>query len=302
MFQLLTVGNITVDLYFKGKTLPMKDKLFQLACGSKYIAEEFHEGLGGGAANVAIGASNQGLNCAVLAKVGENVFKQIVLQKLVNKRISTEFLIYDRKFKNISSIFLSPGGERSLVHFTTPHTSFDLSDLQKQSMLKYSSIYFSHLSGVSFEEKLSLVSFFKKNGKRILLNIGIDDARLPKRKIHAYIQHADTLILNRREFATLVGKQPARLNLEKNVAEYIKFKEKLLVITDGSHGSFAYQEGKVYIQKSSNLKTIIDCTGAGDAYTSGFLAAYLKDNMIQDCMKAGTEYSAKILSRLGANA
>ena len=76
-------------------------------------------------------------------------------------------------------------------------------------MLKYSSVYFGHMSGVSFEEKLSLVSFFRKNNKRILLNIGIDDASLPKSKIYPYIRHADVLIHNRREFATLVGKQLA---------------------------------------------------------------------------------------------
>ena len=54
MYQLVSVGDITMDMYFQGETLTQEDGRFSLAIGGKYYAEMFHSGLGGSAANVSI--------------------------------------------------------------------------------------------------------------------------------------------------------------------------------------------------------------------------------------------------------
>ncbi len=56
MLDLLTIGTVTVDLYYKGESLSEKDGHFNLAIGGKYFADSFYEGLGEGGANVSIGA------------------------------------------------------------------------------------------------------------------------------------------------------------------------------------------------------------------------------------------------------
>jgi fructokinase len=47
-------------------------------------------------------------------------------------------------------------------------------------------------------------------------------------------------------------------------------------------------------------KDIIDTTGAGDAFTSGFLAAYIHNEPIENAMRQGAEYASEILGRIGA--
>lgn len=301
MHDVLTVGDITIDLYFKGKSLTMNKDRFTLAVGGKYEAEHFYEGLGGGAANVAIGLSNLGFSCAVAGTIGENVFKQMVLQKLINKRISSEFLIFERGHINISTILLSPKGERSIVHYTTPKSLLGFSPLQEANMQKCTTLYLGHLPGIPLLEKLRFLSLFKKNGKMIIINLGADDAKAGKTQAARLTQMADILILNKYEFADLLGKKATSINFDKDQAEAVGYQDKLLVVTAGSDGSYAYSAGKVFYEPSPDLRVIEDSTGAGDAYTSGFLSAYLRSKDIEAAMKAGTDYAEKILRKIGAN-
>ncbi len=60
MYDLISVGTISVDLYFLGKSFTFKDNRFALALGGKYQAENFYLSVGGGGANVAIGVAKHG--------------------------------------------------------------------------------------------------------------------------------------------------------------------------------------------------------------------------------------------------
>ena len=48
-----------------------------------------------------------------------------------------------------------------------------------------------------------------------------------------------------------------------------------------------------------NLK-ILDLTGAGDLFASGFLHGYLNNLSKKKCLEKGTEMSAKIIQKIGA--
>ena len=78
-------------------------------------------------------------------------------------------------------------------------------------------------------------------------------------------------------------------------------KNHLLVITNGKKGSYAYHDSKVYYQKAIVTTKVLDTTGAGDAFTAGFIASYIQTSDIQKSMKAGAEYAVRIIARLGAN-
>src|SRR5574340_1140715 len=88
MYDLVSVGSISIDLFYKGDSLTFHDSRFQLAIGGKYVADSFNVSLGGGGANVALGASHLGLKTAVLAKIGNNLFKSIILKKMEDHNVS----------------------------------------------------------------------------------------------------------------------------------------------------------------------------------------------------------------------
>ena len=61
MYDLISVGNISIDLYFKGSTFTKDKDRFHLAIGGKYYSDFFHEDIGGGGVNVAVGVAKLGL-------------------------------------------------------------------------------------------------------------------------------------------------------------------------------------------------------------------------------------------------
>lgn len=303
MYDLISIGSISIDMYFKGDSLTFKDDRFQLAVGGKYLAEHFYVGIGGGGANVALGAKKNGLKTAVMGKIGNNVFKKIILDKLEENNISHLLCDYENSYYNVSSIFLSPNGERSIVHYVTPHQhlfndSNDLKDITKTKM-----VYLGNLPNVSLTERSEVLHFFKKKGIKTVVNLGVKDCRKPLKELNHFLEGADVLILNGHEFSELVKAPYKDIHFKEHVVKWYipSLLEKLVVITEGEKGSFAYLGNNLYRQPAERITKIIDTTGAGDGYTSAFIAEYFKSGNIEKSMDKGSKYAAKILQRIGAN-
>lgn len=300
MFDLISIGDITVDLFFKGDSLTEQNNKFSLSIGGKYLANHFYESLGGGGANVAVGASTHGLNTAVLGKIGENSFKQIIIQKLIKKRVSTEFLLCDKDFINISTILVAKGAERTIIHYLTPDQNLNLSEMMLKNLTKTQFVYMGNLPDIRMAEKVILAKYFKSHGVKICLNLGMTDLITGMKKISEILGLADIFIINTEEYAALVKKNYKSINFEKNCANTIGMETKLLILTDGKNGSYCYFEDKIFFQKAAKAEKVIDTTGTGDAYTSAFLAAYIKEQSIEESMDSAAQYASQILGRIGA--
>jgi sugar/nucleoside kinase (ribokinase family) len=300
MYDLVTFGDITMDLFFKGENLTFKEDRFQLALGGKYFVNQFHESLGGGGANVAVGAAHFGLTTAVCARVGESVFKQVIVQKLVKKNVSTEFLIHEKNHLNISSILLTGKGERTIINYQTHESDYALNPLMLNHILESKMIFIGNLPDVSISDKLTIMKKCKENDIPIVLNLGVEDCRKDRKDLDLLLELADVCIVNKYEYADMIKKKADGLDLTKDCAKEINFQKKILVITDSSNGSYAYANKGIIKQQALHPKDIIDTTGAGDAFTSGFLAAYIHNESIENAMRQGAEYASEILGRIGA--
>ncbi len=303
MYDLISVGSIAIDFYFKGDSLTFKENRFQLAIGGKYAADFFAIRIGGGGVNVAVGASKNGLKTAVLGTIGDNVFKPVVLQRLKKFKVSHHFCDVVKNYYNFSAILLTENGERSIIHFATPHqTLFDhgikISHLRQAKM-----VYLGNLPEVNLKEKLKILQFLRKNSVINIVNLGVSDCRRPKNDLLPLLKHIDILILNDHEFAELVKASYKDIYFYEDViSHYIPMLySHLVIITAGEKGSFGYCEGKVYYQKALQVEKIIDTTGCGDGYTAGFIGEFFHSKNIEKSMEKGAKYAAKILRKIGAN-
>jgi fructokinase len=86
----------------------------------------------------------------------------------------------------------------------------------------------------------------------------------------------------------------------KEVVNFSKELNKLMIVTRGEKGAIAVKGEEIYecgVEK--NLK-IVDLTGAGDLFASGFLHGYINNFSIEESLQKGTEMSSKIIQRIGA--
>ena len=302
MYDLISIGNISVDMYFQGESLTHDAERYNLAIGGKYLTDHFYEGLGGGGANVAIGVKKMGFNSAIVGKIGNNQFKQLIINHLNDHDVSTKLCRYEENYLKISSILLTPFGERTIVNYETPHEHILQTDEEVQALSGAKMVYLSNLPRVSLEEKLHILRFTAKNNIRTVINFGIKDCRRPLDQNLPLLEKADILIVNGHEFAELVKTSYEDIDFKKSISRYLPLAEtKIVIVTDGPKGSYGYINGGVVYQVAVPVSKVIDTTGAGDGYTAGFIAGFLKTNNIEESMLSGAKYAVKIIEKVGAN-
>ncbi len=301
MYQMISIGDITIDLYFQGDSITQDDGRFQLAVGGKYYSDFFHLSLGGSGANIAIHASNLGLDSAVVAKVGETTFKNVIVQHLIKRSVSTEFLYFDRDHISISSILLTKSGERTIIKHSDPKKHIEIPESAYEPIRKTPLIFIGNAPDISVDERHQLIKKLKTETNTIALNFGSKDCQKGLKSLQQLINDVDILVLNRYEYADLIDKKADKLDLTKNQLKELGSDKLLLLITDSKDGSYAYLGNEVFHQEAVKVSKIADATGAGDAFTSAFLYKYSQLKDIQESLVFASDYASQILTKVGAN-
>jgi sugar/nucleoside kinase (ribokinase family) len=300
MYDLISIGNISIDLYYKSKSFTKNNERYQLAIGGKYYADYFHEDIGGGGCNVAVGVAKHGLKTAIFARVGNNPFKETILNKLKLKNVSSEFCQFEENYNIISSILLTDSGERTIISYDTPGhlvKNFFLHEDLKNAK----NIYISSLSNVSLEEKIKIISYLKGDKTLTFVNLSIVDCKREPEVLYKIFDSLDVLIINAHEFCELIKKPYEDTDFKNLEIKLPHLNERVLIITDAEKGSYGYFKSEKYFQEAVKPEKIVDTTGCGDAYTAGFIAQYIKSKNIKSSMESGAKYAAEKLGRIGAN-
>jgi fructokinase len=305
MVDLISIGTVTIDLYYKGETLTQDNDHFELAIGGKYFADSFFQGLGGGGANVAIGIEKNGLQAALIAKIGNNSFKKLICESLDEAKVTyKDYCQFEEDYTNISSVLLTAKGEKTIVNYRTPHQHIFEKEEDIEILKKGKALYMANLARVPLAERVALLKFGQDNNLTTFANLNVTDARRPIDQIQQILKHVDVFIINTYEFADIVKTSYNSIDFHTKITnKYPLFNpDQLLVVTDGSKGSYAYYQDKMYHQPAIKDVKVVDTTGAGDGFTAGFIAEYIKsDKNIESSMKSGAEYAVKILKKLGSN-
>lgn len=302
MLDLITLGTISIDLYFRGEKLPYDKENFVLKIGAKYNADYLYEGIGGGGVNVAAAAIKNGASAAVLGFVGDNPFKKVILQRLNELTISSDFVQTKDEYLNVSSILLTSYGERTIINYRPSYDSLHREDFDQSSLLSASAFYLGNLPDVPITERTKLLSFLKSKDKLIFLNLGTKDCERPHDELNELTKNVEVILLNRYEFAKLAGKEAESMNLEEDIVQMTPIlKEKKIIITDSKKGSYGYEGNEVFFQSALEPAQVIDTTGAGDAYTGAFIAEYIKSKDLKQAMAQGAQHASYIISKIGAN-
>ena len=82
--------------------------------------------------------------------------------------------------------------------------------------------------------------------------------------------------------------------------EGLKSYDNLFAITRSEKGSVILHGDEVHTQPASRVEKVIDSTGAGDAYSAGFLFGWVNDYPLAECARLGTHCATTVIQQLGA--
>jgi fructoselysine 6-kinase len=98
----------------------------------------------------------------------------------------------------------------------------------------------------------------------------------------------------------LFGLTPADGELIDGLERIARTTGRLLVVTLGAHGSVALGGEERLTCAAVAVERVVDTTGAGDAFTAGFLCSYAADGDVARALARGSAIASETLGRLGS--
>ncbi len=119
----------------------------------------------------------------------------------------------------------------------------------------------------------------------------------PKAIMDLLKDKVDVFNVNREE-ATLLTCAP-KTNILKLFSELKPAKNRVRIITDGSNGAYLCNGASCYKSGTSEVKGV-SRTGAGDAFGSGIVAAFMDNQPVYTALRIGTINAEGVIQSLGA--
>lgn len=280
MFDVITIGSATRDVFVRTKEMRIiRGKEFAtgeglcFSLGSKVNLDELHFAVGGGAANTAVTFANQGFTVAALASVGKDIRGQEIARSLQENNISTDFLYFDPHELTAYSIIISSGkGERTIFRYRGA-----VWHLVEQSIpwntLKPRWFYINHIGDKSALLLPRFIAHAKKNGIHVAFNPGRTQLEM-KEKVIPLLDGVDVFIVNQEEASYFTGIPYQKTDQIFNKLD--RWVKGIVIMTKGPKG-VKISDGKTrWSAGILTVKKVIDRTGAGDAFGSGFISALIK--------------------------
>ena len=309
--KILGIGNAIVDIFVKVEdNFLLKNNLTK---GSmKLIERQEFDNLkntikiekieaGGSVANTMAGIAYLGGNPSFIGKVNSDEFGKIYKKSL--KTISVNYL-YSEKEENLSTgasiIFITPDSERTMCTYLGISSQLSKEDINENYIKDYKIILLEGYlwdKGMSEEMFKHVINLAKKNMVKVAMSLSdIFCVSRHKDDFFKLLKNdLDILIGNEKEINELMQKN----NLLDSINELKKI-NKLIIITRSEQGSVAILNNQITDCESIKVKKVLDLTGAGDLFASGFLKEYLDNSKIKKCLQTGSELAAKVIQKIGA--
>ena len=306
MYDIITFGSAAQDIHVKSEDFKLLDKDICLALGSKIDVEDIVSLTGGGGTNTAATFAKQGFKTAFCGAIGVDGAGLEIVKELKHLRIDTKFLAKKKEKRTNTSVIISseagsPRGEAGdrtiLVYRGASDLLCDKDILWKKIKTKW--IYLAPLAGEQLKFFGKLVDFAKENKIKVAVNPSKQQLSLPEEELKNIFSNVDILFLNQEE-ASFLTKIPFENENEifKKIDEICPG---IAVMTKGGEGVVVSDGEYLYSALPNPERKIVDTTGAGDSFASGFLSGYIRFNKdIVKSIQLGLANSEGNLAEVGA--
>jgi len=277
MFDVITIGTATQDVFLQSEAfhLMYSPKLKRMCeyfpLGQKINIERIDFATGGGATNAAATFKNLGFRVGIIAKVGDDTAGREVLSDLRIRKVSMKFVVRSpHSSTGYSAILLTPHGDRTALVYRGVSSGFTSADIPWHAF-RSRWLFVTSLAG---DLKL-LKRIFKTaraQGTQVAFNPGVGELRFGIDKVRAYCGAANVLIINRDEASLLAGGAQDIIKIRHALRAHF---QSPVVVTDGERGAYYWDPHRFYFIPTRRV-TVVNSTGAGDAFGSGFISGILR--------------------------
>ena len=279
---IVVVGSAMMDLTAYADVLPEP--------GQTLAGQLFTTGFGGKGANQAVMAAHCGAHVHFIGKLGDDVFGKAIGDNFVKVGIDSRFVETSTTPNGVAHIWVDGAGENRII--IIPGANHEIEIVKAVEAINSIEDLAIVVAQCEIKQEVTLAAFkaAKARGCTTILNPA------PYQQLSTQLlQLTDWLIPNETEFRELHGALPSSDEILKSFRP-----GKSTIVTLGG-------EGAVYISPSAELHrvsapkvTVVDTTGAGDAFVGSFAYAIASGKDPIEAMKFGVKVASLSVTRKGA--
>jgi len=302
MVKILSIGAAVQDVFMSHseELKPVADKtadelFLKIELGSKNDVNNINFSTGGGATNAAVTFARQGLESEFMGTIGHDPAGNAVLEDLDKEGIDTSRISYsDKHHTGYSVVLLASTGERSFLTYRGASTHYDIKNFDL-SDANADWIYISSMAG-DMDILDKIFTHAKQHNMKIFFNPGKDELKQTE-KLKGLLEDVNILSVNLDEAQQIVH----GVTLEELTRKLLNFVS-VAIVSDGPNGVMA-SDGKTIVRAGmyEDVK-VIDRTGAGDAFGSGFLSQWSQGRSLKDSIVFASANSTSVVTKIGAKA
>jgi len=297
--RILAIGKTVQDVFLKSDEFDPhtegKKVYTHLPLGLKMEVEDVTFSTGGNAGNVAVTLARQGLHVDYMWTLGHDPASETILRELDHEGVNTSHVVQKEQYQaGYSTILIATNGERTILNHRGVSTDKTGKDLDFAAIEAADWVYPTSLANGGIELLAKIVHHAEKGGTKVMLNPAGPELAEPD-KLKGLLESVEILCVNKEEMQQLVeGKTLEELAM--HALNYVK----VAIVSDGPNGVVA-TDGKTIVKAGmyEDVK-VIDRTGAGDAFASGFLSQWVQGKSLVDSIVFGSANSTSVVRYIGA--
>jgi len=299
MVRICAFGAASQDVFLSGHDIvsstDANGKLVEsFPLGAKINIEHAVFNTGGGATNAAVTFARQQIESSFIGKIGHDAAGHAVISELDSEHVNTSGVIYDPVLgTQYSTVLLADTGERSILIYRGAAHTHAASDYEAVDFSAFDWLYVSSFAGAM--DALDVIfTRAKEHGIKIAFNPGQGELDEIER-LRPLLEDVDVLLVNKEEAALIVEGTTAE-ELIRHGVNYVP----VMVVSDGPNGVTA-TDGTVIVEAGMYEDVpVIDRTGAGDAFGSGFLSQWAQGRSLKESVVFASANSTSVVGSIGA--
>ncbi|EPF5869827.1 PfkB family carbohydrate kinase [Morganella morganii] len=253
---------------------------------------------GGKGANQAIAASELNSHVHLFVKVGDDAFGTDAEKYFSSTKIGSYTLIKDIKTKTGSALVMveSLTGNNSIIIDQGANATITKSEILSDiNNLKSAKIFLTQL-----ENNMDITLFAVEMAKRCGCYVIINPAPYSQ-DIMPYLSSVDLLIPNGTEAELISGIKISNLHSAEQAIRVIHaLGVKEIIMTLGDNGAL-YFNGSVMKHYNAINASVVDTSGAGDAFTGALAARLVEGRNMDEAVKFAVAYASLAVEKKGAS-
>jgi sugar/nucleoside kinase (ribokinase family) len=256
---------------------------------------------GGSAANTIVGVAALGGRAEYLGKVRDDQLGHVFAHDIRATGVTYEVpLASSGPSTGCCLILVTPDAQRTMNTYLGASVHLGPADVDPARIARASVLY---LEGYLFDppeaQEAFRVAAAHAHAAGRVVSATLSDSFCVERHHRAFLDlvehHVDLLFANEAEILALYGTDDFEVALAA-VREHVPW----AALTRSEKGSVVVTPDSVVEVPAHPVEELVDTTGAGDLYASGFLCGFARGLDAQDCGRLGSLAAAEVISHLGA--